>query len=505
MPHPSEKSKYEFILESSPVNATPRDDFELHTLTCERDFLRSLWSLKSFYHFSGLRPRLVIHNDGSLSESSVSSLKSHFVGCTMLAPPDEKVMKALTLYPMCRFFRDKKLALSRMLFDYMICAEADYIVGMDSDILWYSNAPTLASLIKSRTPFYLSGGEAYVRNRQFMEQHCGLVPAPNCNVGLIGYPRKRFLDLEYIEAAMDKLVNVPPELIEQSLGYFEPRNRNFEAGDSVNSICWWVMEQTVYALLFQRVPDSVGLNSYPYHGEAHQFGGSEITECTATVHFCGDGTNNRFFPVGVEHLVQNNGFLDSLRSQTQDVEDTGLVSSLPSGKVFVIGYPRTGTTTLHWCLEILGYKAKHFIPDIHPNLDSELFNEFTAFSDLPFPMMYKELDEYFPGSKFILTIRETSSWLDSCEYLFSCNKNWTEEIHQMNEAAYGTRTFEPGKIRRRYDIHNREVLEYFKDRSDLAVLDLTGGGQWEVLCSFLGKEVPSVPFPHLNRRGVWYW
>ncbi|HEX8335676.1 MAG TPA: sulfotransferase [Pyrinomonadaceae bacterium] len=33
----------------------------------------------------------------------------------------------------------------------------------------------------------------------------------------------------------------------------------------------------------------------------------------------------------------------------------------------------------------------------------------------------------------------------------------------------------------------------------LLVMDITAGDGWEVLCPFLGVEIPDRPFPHENR------
>ena len=51
----------------------------------------------------------------------------------------------------------------------------------------------------------------------------------------------------------------------------------------------------------------------------------------------------------------------------------------------------------------------------------------------------------------------------------------------------------------RYEKHNRDVDEYFRNRpDDLLVLDISRHG-WTELCSFLDKPVPNVRFPHVNK------
>ena len=175
-------------------------------------------------------------------------------------------------------------------------------------------------------------------------------------------------------------------------------------------------------------------------------------------------------------------------------------------KVFFIGFHRTGTTTLHRCFEILGYVAKHGAPaELYGDLRSPIFRQHSAFSDLPFPLMYPQLDRHFSRARFILIVRDADSWLASCEHLFSRSAEWSESTHRLHELTYGRRTFDAEAMKRRYLRHNREVLDYFYGRSNLLVMDIERGDGWRELCRFLHKPLPREDFPHLNRRGEWYW
>ncbi len=112
-----------------------------------------------------------------------------------------------------------------------------------------------------------------------------------------------------------------------------------------------------------------------------------------------------------------------------------LKSRTTRAKVFGIGLSRTGTTSLTQALHLLGYKAIHFPHDsvtraqVYHFFDSELqclslalLQEADAITDTPVCCLYKALDQAYPGSKFILTVREKHSWLRSCRSL------WLEEL-----------------------------------------------------------------------------
>ena len=90
------------------------------------------------------------------------------------------------------------------------------------------------------------------------------------------------------------------------------------------------------------------------------------------------------------------------------------------GKVFCIGFHKTGTTSLAEALRMLGYSVTgpNFVEDKRIldqalALALEVTNRYDAFQDNPWPILYKEMDEAYPGSKFILTTRPTDRWIRS--------------------------------------------------------------------------------------------
>ena len=177
-------------------------------------------------------------------------------------------------------------------------------------------------------------------------------------------------------------------------------------------------------------------------------------------------------------------------------------------KVFCIGFHKTGTTTLEVALRKLGYKVTGCFgtkdPDIAEKVHEMAYamvERFDAFEDNPWPVLYKELDERFPGSKFILTRRPSDAWIRSQVKDFATTetpmRRWiygeTAGCPEGNEDTYVER----------YERHNREVVEYFKDRpDDLLVIDLPADAGWDKLCRFLGHDIPNKPFPHANKASL---
>lgn len=188
-----------------------------------------------------------------------------------------------------------------------------------------------------------------------------------------------------------------------------------------------------------------------------------------------------------------------------------ILPALPT-RVFGIGMHKTGTTSLHHALNLLGFECAHW-PNAHwakavwnevrEGGRSQAMEKYMAATDLPIPMLFKELDRAYPGSKFILTMRDEVEWLKSVQGHFTSGLNpfrgnWDSDpfTHQIHTELYGRRKFDAQVFLMRYRQHNLEVQEYFKDRPD-DLLTLSAPG-WARLCSFLNVPIPSLSYPHAN-------
>ena len=181
-------------------------------------------------------------------------------------------------------------------------------------------------------------------------------------------------------------------------------------------------------------------------------------------------------------------------------------------KVFGIGLPKTGTKTLGNCFEELGFKHRSFDMglaaqakrnELEPVLAEAA--KYETFEDWPWFFLYRELDQRFPGSKFVLTLRK-----DVDAYLTSLKKHheryglrrpdfvkpfWWDDVF-----GFPPDQWDYEQSARRYEEHNKAVREYFKDRGgDLLVVCWEIGDGWDPLCRFLNKPSPGKPFPHQNR------
>jgi hypothetical protein len=184
-------------------------------------------------------------------------------------------------------------------------------------------------------------------------------------------------------------------------------------------------------------------------------------------------------------------------------------------RIFGIGMHKTGTTSLHHALQSLGvesahWKNAHWAKNIWLEMRAEgrssAVDRGYAFSDLPFPLLFKELDVAYPGSRFILTTRSEEGWLSSVQAHWNPHTNkyragWDTDpfTHMAHKALYGRKSFDAGVFLRRYRAHNEAVRHYFTERPhDLIELNCETDTDWLRLCTFLGKPVPAALYPKSN-------
>ena len=193
-------------------------------------------------------------------------------------------------------------------------------------------------------------------------------------------------------------------------------------------------------------------------------------------------------------------------------------------KVFNIGFHKTGTTSLSSFMHDLGFRVLHDVAfsmqalglgqqqddeegdgkpaDFESLVDAgrleALIGRFDFFSDNPWPLLYRRLDQTCPGSLFILTRRKVDSWINSL--LRHCGTQNTRMRRLVY--GYGNPHGHVGQYRKIYLRHNREVLEYFRGKDNLLVIDLEDDNDVIArrVVEFLGIDAPGISFPVANKR-----
>ncbi|RGP72374.1 hypothetical protein FLONG3_6770 [Fusarium longipes] len=213
--------------------------------------------------------------------------------------------------------------------------------------------------------------------------------------------------------------------------------------------------------------------------------------------------------------------------------------------ILCLGAPRTGTASLMEALRILGYSNVHHGWDAcerddlqwqwpifdraadatYPNIPTyngkgfsraewdEVFGGYDAVSDIA-SMNAESLIQAYPDAKVILVERDIDKWYVSVLPIFQRSTNprfrklgvkigkiaemeSAKASFKMHQGWTGAPTPEltVEHLKSAYVRHNKHIRENVSS-DQLLDFQLTQG--WEPLCRFLGKDVPDLPFPHVN-------
>ena len=173
--------------------------------------------------------------------------------------------------------------------------------------------------------------------------------------------------------------------------------------------------------------------------------------------------------------------------------------------VFGVGMNKTGTTSLQTALQYLGYRvmgeghmySRRLDHDAVMNNLKDMARYCDAFQDYPWFLKYQEIDETFPEAKFILTIRDTDSWIRSVQKYYS----GYDRPSLGNAYGVSRAIGHEEEMIQAYERHNMEIIDYFRDRPEkLLVIDFSKEEGWGRLCDFLGKPSPGDrPLPQSNK------
>ena len=245
------------ILNTAPL-LTDDPACEIHVLTSSVDWLNLVWALKSFYHASGRRYALCVHDDGTLTEEQAQQTSRHFPSARIIRRPqaDAEVLPTLVNFPKCERFR-RTNHLSPKLFDFAHYLRAERMLLLDSDVLFFEEPKELLRRIED--PHYqlnsvnADTASAYTVDLADAKSIAGVDLGPLFNSGL-GLIHRASLRHDWIE----EFLGLPGVL-----GH------------------WWRIEQTLFALCSCRfgvelLPDEydVCLERRAEHGPSRHYVGA---------------------------------------------------------------------------------------------------------------------------------------------------------------------------------------------------------------------------------------
>ena len=175
-------------------------------------------------------------------------------------------------------------------------------------------------------------------------------------------------------------------------------------------------------------------------------------------------------------------------------------------RVFGVGLSKTGTTSVAEALRVLGYSVIHYPrPEFTMTGRFGVLHDYDAAFDTSVSVVFQHLDRVYPGSKFVLTVREPEGWIKSLERHLALRGPRSESGFEgaLRRMIFGVTGFDRERLLAAQAAWDEQVRAYFRGREgDLLVLNLSDGDGWAPLCAFLGEPEPGVAFPHKNKLGA---
>jgi hypothetical protein len=180
------------------------------------------------------------------------------------------------------------------------------------------------------------------------------------------------------------------------------------------------------------------------------------------------------------------------------------------------GFGRTGTHSLKLALEQLGFGPCHHMSDVMASpeqkalwraaargepIDWEIaYAGYKSAVDWPTAYYWRELAEYYPAAKIILTVRNSEEWYKSArDTIFRTMQADSDPasfgVAVIANKIFGGRIDDETHVIEVLERHNAEVMEAVEP-GRLLIYEVSQG--WPKLCKFLGVSVPADPFPLTN-------
>jgi hypothetical protein len=189
-------------------------------------------------------------------------------------------------------------------------------------------------------------------------------------------------------------------------------------------------------------------------------------------------------------------------------------------KIIGAGLGRTGTLSLKVALEQLGFVKCYHMAEVLMNPHhaqrwvaaadgrpdwEQIFDGYAASVDYPGCRYWRELADFYPDAKVILSVRDPGRWFESTQAtIFSPQHRGRLQFPQLREffeknvyAQFGERIHDRDYMIAAFERHNDEVRRAVSPER-LLVFDVKQG--WPPLCEFLGVPAPPAPFPRTNSR-----
>lgn len=180
-----------------------------------------------------------------------------------------------------------------------------------------------------------------------------------------------------------------------------------------------------------------------------------------------------------------------------------------SNKIFIIGLPRTATTSVCKAMVELGFTTAHTA------YIQKAFEQAQVIADTPIFCDYKLLDTFYPNSKFIHLTRDMNVWVPSIRQLLERMQHNLQRTdggfnpylrrcyHTIFSPLTSANIANDDFLIDCYQRHQQDIEAYFKNRpQDLLSIDVSHQNSYQTLLDFVEvKHSTQTDFERVNIGG----
>lgn len=220
----------EKVKSTQTIESSEKGELEIHTLTSHKHLYFYLWSIKSFFWVSNFIPKIVVHDDGTLSNEDLKLLISQINGVEVITKmeADKQILPLLIDYPSCYKYRSEQ-PFAKKVFDVFLLTNSRKIMILDSDIIFFRKPTEIVDWVSNKDSKMLYNWDPFdteVSMHRRLERDLGVKYPAGYNSGLQCLIKDIF-DIDFLE---------------QYLSYCYDQKK----------LDWWIMEQRLMALLLYK-------------------------------------------------------------------------------------------------------------------------------------------------------------------------------------------------------------------------------------------------------------
>lgn len=217
--------QWSHVLATAPMCADPpgRSPVEVHLLCHRGDHLCAIWALKTLYRTSGLRWPAVIHVQGVCTAAMQRRFRAHVPDARVVLQDeaDARVLRALASHHPRLLEARHQSPFMMKLIDPVLLGNAERIVILDSDVLFFRDPRELRAHVEQAPPdtwlFQRDPASTYNVTEHVAASALGIRIPQRVNSGIAVVPRA-LVDLDLCERLLEHPeVRRPSGWIEQTL------------------------------------------------------------------------------------------------------------------------------------------------------------------------------------------------------------------------------------------------------------------------------------------------